>query len=383
MTFNVKQFRLLVICLLFFAGYTSVYAQTLHALVVGADKDTSIGKGISRNLSNLNKLIQEVAGVLDCEFEHEQYYDKDCTKEKVTEWINNLDVSPDDVVFFVYSGHGGRALNDSDIFPQMCMNRPGVQSLYMPVTHVEKLIAKKNPRLTIIITECCNSESRGIKIKPFFAMSDDEYTSASTYDKKALRDLFFNSKGIVKMSSSKPTEYSWIVNTEGAGGGGVFINHFIDTFNDAVKYNKIAASWEDIFKKVHDDVYAVQIPYQGNIYHQEPIAKISSSKGNDRKIDEVEQKHTGTLYETLKYLVNKNISVDSRLSKLSEVKERHFTSDAMVATVAANGTTIVEYEQVDNFLKRIVLSPYIKQISILSGDNQGKNSLIKVHELRD
>lgn len=358
-------------------------AQTLHSLIVAASEDPSIGKGVTRNMYNMSKIIQDVAGVLDCEFNPELFDHAKCTKENVTRWINNLEVEPDDVVFFFYNGHGGRALNDEDIFPQMCMNNPSNQSLYMPVTHVEKMLAKKNPRLIIIITECCNSESSGIKIKPWFAMSSDQFTSASKYDEKALRDLFFNAKGIVKISSSKPKEFSWLTNSTDVNGGGVFVNNFIDSFNDAVINKRIAANWNAIFKDTHDKVFDIAIPYQGKIYHQEPISRINEKLNNDKQIDKVKKDKTGTLYETLQYLVNKNINVDTRLSKINQVKNNHFTTDAKVLTIASNGTTVVDYEDIDVFLKRIILSPYIKQIDVLEGNSEGKNSMIKVHELRN
>lgn len=371
-------YGLLLVC---FVVQTS-YAQTLHSLIVGATDDFKIGKGITRNLINMNKIIQDVVGVLDCEFEQEIFDHSKCTKANVTNWINNLDIDPEDVVFFFYSGHGGRALNDTDIFPQMCMNDPSNQALYLPVSHVEDMISKKKPRLAIIITECCNSENPGIKIKPLFAMSTDEYSSVKEYDAKALRDLFFNTKGIVKISSSKPKEYSWIYDSTDAYGGGMFVNNFIDSFNDAVIYKKLPANWSAIFNDTHDKVFAIDIHKDGKIYKQEPIAYIGDSKQKDKPIDIVKRDKTGTLFQALQYLVNDEINVDTRLSMMENVKQRHFTPNAKVATIASNGTTIVDYENIDTFLKRIILSPYIKQISILEGENEGKNSLIKVHELR-
>ncbi len=359
-----------------------VYSQAMHALVVAATEDDRIGKGVVKNMQNMTKIIQDVANVLDCEFEFEQFGDSQCTKVDVTEWINNLDIEPDDVVFFFYSGHGGRALNDTDIFPQMCMNNPSNQALYMPVAHVENLIVKKNPRLVIIITECCNAESAGIRIKPLFAMSEEKYSSASDYDPKALRDLFFNAKGIVKISSSKPTEYSWICNTSDENGGGIFVNHFIDSFNDAVKYGKLAADWKTIFNSTHDKVYAEEIRVHGKLYRQEPISMITETKQQDKNINIVKRDKVGSLYETLQYLVDDKVSVDKRLGMINQVKKRHFTPDAKVVTLAANGITVIDYEDVDVFLKRIILSLYIENITVLNGSNDELNSLIKVQEMR-
>lgn len=45
-------------------------------------------------------------------------------------------------------------------------------------------------------------------------------------------------------------------------------------------------------------------------------------------------------------------------------------------------TTNVGVEDVDAFLKRIVLVPYIKQINIISEDGAARKSGIIVHEVR-
>lgn len=374
--------KILLTAILTACCISAASAQTLHALLTATTNDGNIGKGATKNLQNMSNLIQSVIGTLDCEYNIDVFDDPKCTKANVTNWINNLEIAPDDVVFFFYSGHGGRALNDSDPFPQMCMNIPSNQALYMPVAHVEKLIKQKNPRLAIIITECCNSEDPGIKIKPLYAMSTDKYTSASQYNTKALRDLFFNTKGVVKISSSKAKEYSWICNTLEVGGGGLFTNQLIDSFNDAVISRRLSADWNTIFNDIHTKVYALQIPHDGQIYRQEPIAKIYDTQTDDKQIDKGIKNQIGNLDESLQYLVNSSISTENRLAKISEVKKRHFTPDAKVVTIAANGSTIVDYEDVDVFLKRIVLSPYIKRINVLNGSNDSHNTLIKVHEIR-
>ena len=35
--------------------------------------------------------------------------------------IDNLNCGPDDIIFFYYSGHGGRAENENTQFPEMCL----------------------------------------------------------------------------------------------------------------------------------------------------------------------------------------------------------------------------------------------------------------------
>lgn len=356
-----------------------VKAQTLHVLIACCTEDPTIGRGMQSNKEHMTQLIQNVIGVTDCLSDVTTFEHGDVTKANVTEWIRNLIIEPDDVVMFFYGGHGGRALNDSDPFPQMCMNVPSNQALYMPVSHVDSLLKAKHPRLRIIITECCNSEDAGIKKKPLYAMSAGDYTSESQFSAKALRDLFFNSKGVVKMSSSKAKEYSWCT-----ANGGIFIDNFIDAFNAATESGKTSASWESIFMKVHDKTWQTDIrDREGRIWHQEPIGHISAEVKSDKVIDKDDHKDTSTLFKSLQTLLDKSVDVDTRLSRIAAVKSSHFTSNAQILTVGADMSTVVDLEDVDTFLRRIVLSGNIKQVNVLKGMDTGKNSSIKVHELRN
>lgn len=376
--------KALYILILSFLTIQGINAQTLHALLVGATEDESIGKGASVDLDNMLKLVQDVVAVTDCEPDILRYNDSDCTKKKVIEWINSRDIKNDDVVLFFYSGHGGRAINDPDSFPQMCMNRPAVESLYMPVSHVDKLLERKGAKFRIIITNCCNSKSDNISIKPLFAMSSSNSTMIDEYDLQKLIDLFFNQKGRAIITSSKPGQYSWIDSRshEEGGTGGVFTSIFIDSFNRAVKNGSIDASWKSIFKNAHDLTLAINIPNKGKIYKQEPHSIVDAGATSDKGVKRHEYNQPGSLFESLNYLVNDKISTDTRLGRIREVAERHFKPGAKVITIAQNGTTVVDYEDVNVFLRRITLSPFIKQISIIDGDNQDRNSVIKVHEVR-
>lgn len=369
--------KILIAFLLILSGCGIGHAQTLHALVACVTDDERIGKGAICNMQNMSNLIQNIAAVLEIEFNGIQFEAKDCTKANVKDWINSIDVEPEDIVFFFYSGHGGRALNDADPFPQMCMNNPARQDLYMPVSHVDSLLAAKNPNLRIIITECCNSEHAGIKVKNLFSMSTDEYTRLSSYDYDALKKLFIDTKGKVEITSSKAKEYSWMTDS-----GGIFVGNFIDAFNAATKDKTIDPNWNTIFKKAHDETFAKPIYKDGETYYQEPYAEINPEVKR-RDVKQRDEYEVGDLFESLQTLVNKKESVENRLAKIPEVKRRHFESNAKVMTIGANGNTVVDYEDVDVFLRRITLSPYITQINVLNGHNNGKNSVIKIHEVRN
>lgn len=372
-----KRFISIVFAL--FLGFTAsnTSAQTLHALIFCNTIDPNIGEGMKKDMANIKQAIQTIAACLDCELELEAFDGAICTKENVIKCIDEMEVGRDDVVFFYYSGHGSHAINDSDPFPQMCMNT-NIESLWLPVAKVDKLLANKQPKLRIIITDCCNVKQQGVSIKPLFAQYDGA-TSLNNYNVAAFRKLFLNEKGKVIMTSSKLGEPSWC-NSEN---GGLFTCDFIDIL-DGVGHNRIEASWESVCKNTHDKTFARVIPKREPPFStkQEPYYVTNTSPEKDPGTNPHPYNNTETLFKALQTLVNKNLSVDARLKMMPAVLKQYFSSDAKVKTVGYNNTTIVDYEDAEVFLQRIILSPYIKQINIINGNINGKNSEITVHEVR-
>ncbi|WP_366144106.1 caspase family protein [uncultured Bacteroides sp.] len=77
-----------------------------------------------------------------------------------------MNINPQDVVFFYYSGHGTRSMHDKSDYPQMCLglsvNR---QSEMISVEGLDREIAKKKPRLRLTISDCCNSVGENVSPK--------------------------------------------------------------------------------------------------------------------------------------------------------------------------------------------------------------------------
>ena len=86
----------------------------------------------------------------------------------------------------------------------------------------------------------------------------------------------------------------------------------------------------------------------------------------------------------LSALLDKSKSMDWRMDQADYLAGKYFTADAKVATVARNGSTIIEYESAREFLRRIASSSFIKQVNIVKelADNQGKRTYLKVQEIR-
>ena len=88
-----------------------------------------------------------------------------------------------------------------------------------------------------------------------------------------------------------------------------------------------------------------------------------------------------TLANDLKTLLDKSNDIDNRLGQISGILSRNFTSNAKVMTLGRDMNTVVDYEDAEDFLRRIAMSPFIQQVNIVE-QNEGKSQLIKVHEVR-
>lgn len=355
------------------AGYIStVAAQTVHAIIACNTIDSKIGVGMQSDLKNVRNAIQIIVSMLDCEYDEQVFDGPVCTKNNVKNYIKNMDVERDDVVIFFYGGHGTHAMNDAgDPWPQMCMNT-NIESLYMPVAEVEKLFSAKQPKLCVILTNCCNKEQSGVSVKPLYAQSAGP-TMQNDYNMVAFKKLFLDSQGLVMMTSSKLGQYSWC-----GDGGGLFTNYLLYVL-DAVGKSELRADWETVCKTTHNltlDCNTLPGGVKQEPYYSVKIDERPGTSGRNNKKD------TNSLFNALQILLDHTLTKDQRLGKISEIQNRYFSSDAHVVTVGRNGTSKVMYEDISAFLRRLALSDNIKQINVLEGGNMGRNSIITVHEVR-
>jgi hypothetical protein len=154
---------------------------------------------------------------------------------------------------------------------------------------------------------------------------------------------------------------------------------------DALANGKLSPTWEALCKSVHDKTTAFKGLKDGAI--QEPYYLVSvngSNRGSNSDSDSKVPPTTKStnLFKALQTLVSHDYTENQRLAKISDIQSTYFTSEAHVVTVGRNGTSKIMYEDVEDFLRRLALSSNIKQINILEGDNDGKNSIITVHEVR-
>lgn len=363
----------------------TVQAQKIHVIVFCDTNDEKIGvnKESERKLT-INEM-QTIAGYLESygyDSEFTECYGNNCNKQNLMQVINGLQVEANDVVFFYYGGHGSHAAyNETDPFPQMCLGED-YETNWVPVTLIKNIITKKNPRLSVILTGCCNKEDSGVSIKSLVAESGD-YTYETQVNKEAYKKLFLESTGIVMMTSSKLGQYSY-----SGKEGGIFCLSFWDTMK-LVGANKVEADWKAICESVKQYVSKTPIRAEEGIVYQEPYYEIQPFRSirpilNTNRITHritTVNNNISSLYNDINQLLNKSVSIDNRMIMVDDVLSKHFTHDAKVLTIGRDMSTVVDYEDAETFLRRIIMSPFILQINIIE-ENGGLNSLIRVHEVR-
>lgn len=381
-----SMYRMFYVSLLCLLSYINLNGQTVHFVSMFDTKDAKLGSGMAYECAMINNEFQTIAGYLeDFGFDSEisEYTGDNCGKTQLLTAINGLEIAPEDVVLFYYGGHGGRPVNSTDSFPQMCLGHQN-QENFVPATLIRNIIESKNPQLTIVITGCCNSESRGISIKSVVAQSQG-YTSEGSIDKSRYKNLFTDFKGVIQFTSSRPGEYSFAGNT-----GSWFAANLLNVIDD-IGRGKVGADWESLCEEVGRRVSDEEIIFEGQKYRMHPYAEIKttsiSGDGNNDK-----KSHDGSvrkrvndddynLIAEINALLDKSKSREQRLCLIPSILEKHFNYGAKVITLGRDMATVVDYEDADVFLKRITMSPYISQINIVKQE-QGKNSLITVHEVR-
>ncbi|MDE6332345.1 MAG: serine/threonine protein kinase, partial [Muribaculaceae bacterium] len=115
-----------------------------------------------------------------------------------------------------------------------------------------------------------------------------------------------------------------------------------------------------------DSTFVESMPSKGNKPKEyshnnvlKPNEKIESPADQTVRYDNISI--PGTIQETLNMLINGNISREARLNSIPEINKKFFEHDAMIRTVS-DSDLILDNENVEDFLRRIVLSRRISRI---------------------
>ncbi len=365
-----KYITFLAICI----SCLAIHAQTFHAIIFCNTIDESIGASMGVEYANLGRHFSLLEKALEDEYVFNiiKLDGPNCSRTNLKAIIDELEVGPDDVIFTYYGGHGSHADNNSsDPWPQFCMNTGFEnQSNWVPMALLDKWISGKNPRLRVIMANCCNVIQSETTIKPMWA-SEGRSTPMDGINGNNFKKLF-SAKGNVMATSSELGQYSWCRSDI----GGIFTNFFLNSLVEVGK-GQVTPDWNALLSKVkkETDNCPIQDMY-GKKWSQNPYYKVNLSNAEPRpRVDN--DRRPNSLESELNQIVNKSIPQEQRLRMINTVAGKYLAGKKIV-TIAADMKTAVDYEDPVDFLRRICLSDYISAMSVLSEGN----TIVKVHELK-
>lgn len=214
---------------------------TFHLIVVANTQVSDIGQACQVDLSNVKSEFKGVAKALNMKYDEQLVAGESYGKTKLASVVQNMQVAPNDVILFVYTGHGFRFADQKDQYPNMDLSSTSYDDInknYVALSDVYKELLGKNARLCLVFSDCCNSS---ISLnRPVLANSSLYSRSNNNYDKEKLKSLFVNAKGSLLATAAKPGQYSWC-----GTNGGFFLLSLLESMRNQISVlNTTAPSWE-------------------------------------------------------------------------------------------------------------------------------------------
>lgn len=213
-------------------------AADLHFITLADTLDTSIGT--QEDLDHARSWAQDIADNTGLRLVFYELSGHNLTADRTRSLLSNLQVASDDVVYFYYSGHGGNP--GYSIWPTLYYTNTTGLGDEVSFDEVVQTLRPKNPRLLIVLTDCCNNY-----------MWDSGYPVSrplpfGSADRQSFRHLFLDFQGTILITSSSPGEYGF----GATGWGGVFSYSFMDSFYYLARSGQMV-TWETLLTRATEE----------------------------------------------------------------------------------------------------------------------------------
>ena len=387
---TIKKF--IVFILLGFTLILPTNSQTLHAIIFANTKcpgeepgSMGIGPSVTCDYQRMKIEFETMASFLNYKKDFQWYEGSPnhFCRTNLESALNNLSCGKDDIVIFYYSGHGGRSPKETqDPFPWMQLvvdpyRTPWNASQYYSLSQVLKRIEAKQPRLSIVLGDLCNSLSNAIPQKDVPEMKGATKISKAPCD--FYKDLFLKVKGSIISSSSRPGETSAAFSD-----GGAFTICFTEALQIMVS-NNMEPDWETLLEGTKMRTSKVTQGKQNPIYEAR-LQKVSDIPSTSEQ-PSVSPQPTSEDRDIANYLTaigNSNTAIKERINLVYQTLNLFFASpQAKVEVVGRDGKTIVATKYASAYLNNLSIARnLVKVINVDQTEgNNGKLTYLKVHEM--
>ena len=223
---------------------------TMHFVMAAATKDQSIGESVVTDLNLAQPQFKTWASDLGINYKEYIIKDNSFNRTNILNAFNSINPGPNDILVYLYSGHGFRFSDDTDPYPNMYLayDEDVDATNYLGVTDVFNMLCKKNARLTIVLTDCCNSDYGATRQQ--CEGSNLRSRGHNNFDLTKLEKLFLQSTGSVKATAAKAGQYA-LCDAQ----GGYLLTSFLNNINSIISaVSSDVPSWQTILDNASEYV---------------------------------------------------------------------------------------------------------------------------------
>ncbi len=204
--------------------YVNDGSTTLRLIVVANTNVSDIGAACTVDLKNVRNEFKSIAQAIGVKYAETLVSGDNYGKKQLAKAVNNMKPGSNDIVVFIYTGHGFRYDDQKDYYPMLDLCPSTYSDLdenCVSLSSIYNALKDKGERLCLVMSDCCNSYLGSNR--PSYVTSNTLFSrSNDSYDVSKLKDLFLNQKGTLIATAASPGEYSWCSND-----GGFFLLGFM------------------------------------------------------------------------------------------------------------------------------------------------------------
>lgn len=216
----------------------------MHLIMVANSMIPDIGASCEIDKNTTTRELEIIASELNIPLQQTILSDQQFTKANLESALNRLNPGSNDIVVFVYTGHGFRWSDQTSKYPTFDLRYSTYQQVghanSMNLADVYNTITAKGARLNLVLGDCCNSDI-GVTGRGGQPSLASRRQAQGKLEK--LRKLFLESRGNMIGAAARPNETSCGSTRD----GGYFISSFFAAISrETSVLNADVADWEDI-----------------------------------------------------------------------------------------------------------------------------------------
>lgn len=212
-------------------------ASDLHLFLVGDYDSNELMPALRNDITNMRNEARTIAKYTGLKISETILTGPSARTPQVLSKLQNLKVTPDDVIFFYFTGHGFRTVSKgNDPWPNLFF---ATEYEAIDFTHIIDILAKKSARLQLLIVDCCNNiiADNAIPIaKEIFHGANMSKLIQDNY-----RKLFLKTTGTIAMAACKAGQTSLAL-----GNGSLYTLAFLDTLHQETKKPTDQLDWQSL-----------------------------------------------------------------------------------------------------------------------------------------